>query len=100
MNNILDYVKPLVDTIYKREPDYDNDIVVQPNEILIKETGRFSRVYVITLTENGLFNIGKYYYYFGEYGELYRETIVNYKGKTYYANWYGVVDIKDEEVTP
>ena len=54
MNNILDYVKPLVDTIYKREPDYDNDIVVQPNEILIKETGRFSRVYVITLTENGL----------------------------------------------
>ena len=57
MNNILDYVKPLVDTIYKREPDYDNDIVVQPNEILIKETGRFSRVYVITLTENGLFNI-------------------------------------------
>lgn len=57
MNNILDYVKPLVDTIYKREPDYDNDIVVQPNKILIKETGRFSRVYVITLTENGLFNI-------------------------------------------
>ena len=57
MNNILDYVKPLVDTIYKREPDYDNNIVVQPNEILIKETGRFSRVYVITLTENGLFNI-------------------------------------------
>lgn len=57
MNNILDYVKPLVDTIYKREPDYDNDIVVQPNEILIKETGRFSRVYVITLTENGLFDI-------------------------------------------
>jgi hypothetical protein len=57
MNNILDYVKPLVDKIYRREPDYDNDIVVQPNEILIKETGRFSRVYVITLTENGLFNI-------------------------------------------
>ena len=57
MNNILDCVKPLVDTIYKREPDYDNDIVVQPNEILIKKTGRFSRVYVITLTENGLFNI-------------------------------------------
>lgn len=57
MNNILDYVKPFVDTIYKREPDYDNDIVVQPNEIVIKETGQFSRVYVITLTENGLFNI-------------------------------------------
>lgn len=57
MNNILDYVKPLVDTIYKHEPDYDNDIVVQPNEILIKETGRFPRVYVITLTENGIFNI-------------------------------------------
>ena len=57
MNNILDYVKPLVEIIYRREPYYDNDIVVQPNEILIKETGRFSRVYVITLTENGLFNI-------------------------------------------
>lgn len=57
MNNILDYVKPLVDTIYKREPDYDNDIVVQPNEILIKETGRFSGYYIITLTESGLFNI-------------------------------------------
>ena len=57
MNNILDYVKPLIDTIYKREPDYDNDIAIQPNEILIKETGRFSRIYTITLTENGLFNI-------------------------------------------
>lgn len=55
--NILDYVKPLVDTIYRREPYYDNDIVVQPNEILIKQTGRFSRVYAITLTENGLFDI-------------------------------------------
>lgn len=50
--------------------------------------------------KNGLYKIGKYYYYFGEYGELYRETIVNYNGKTYYANWYGVVNIKDEEVTP
>lgn len=57
MNNILDYVKPLVEIIYRREPDYDNDIVAQPDEILIKETGRFPRVYVITLTENGLFNI-------------------------------------------
>lgn len=57
MNNILDYVKPLVDKIYRREPNYDNDIVVQPDEILIKETGRFPRVYVITLTENGIFNI-------------------------------------------
>lgn len=57
MNNILDYVKPLVDTIYKREPDYDNDIVVQPDEILIKETGRFPRIYAITLTENSLFDI-------------------------------------------
>lgn len=55
--NILDYVKPLVDKIYNREPDYDNDIVVQPNEILIKQTGRFPRIYAITLTENGLFNI-------------------------------------------
>ena len=34
MNNILDYVKPLVDKIYRREPDYDNDIVVQPDESL------------------------------------------------------------------
>lgn len=42
--NILDYVKPLVEIIYRREPYYDNDIVVQPNEIVIKETGRFSRV--------------------------------------------------------
>lgn len=57
MNNILDYVKPLVEIIYRREPDYDNDIVAQPDGILIKETGRFPRVYVITLTENGLFNI-------------------------------------------
>lgn len=55
--NILDYVKPLVEIIYRREPYYDNDIVVQPNKIVIKETGRFSRIYVITLTENGLFNI-------------------------------------------
>lgn len=57
MNNILDYVKPLVDTIYKREPDYDNDIVVQPDVIIIRETGRFPGYYIITLTENGLFNI-------------------------------------------
>lgn len=57
MNNILDHVKPLVDELYKREPDYDNDIVVQPDEIIIKETGRFSRIYTITLTDNGLFNI-------------------------------------------
>ena len=57
MNNILDYVKPLVDKIYNREPDYDNDIVVQPNEILIKETGRFSRITTIRLIENDLFEI-------------------------------------------
>lgn len=55
--NILDYVKPLVEIIYRREPDYDNDIVIQPDEILIKETGRFPRIYTITLTENGIFNI-------------------------------------------
>ena len=55
--NILDYVKPLVEIIYKREPYYDNDIVVQPNEIVIKETGRFPGYYIITLTESGLFNI-------------------------------------------
>lgn len=57
MNNILDYVKPLVDKIYRREPDYDNDIVVQPNEIVIKETGRFSRFTTIRLIENDLFEI-------------------------------------------
>lgn len=55
--NILDYVKPLVEIIYRREPYYDNDIVVQPNEIVIKETGRFSRVTTIRLTENDLFEI-------------------------------------------
>lgn len=57
MNNILDYVKPLVDEIYDREPDFDNDIVVQPDVIIIRETGRFPGYYTITLTENGLFNI-------------------------------------------
>lgn len=35
MNNILDYVKPLVDGIYKREPEFDNDIAVQPDVIII-----------------------------------------------------------------
>lgn len=57
MNNILDYVKPLVEIIYRRELYYDNDIVVQPNEIVIKETGRFSRVTTIRLIENDLFEI-------------------------------------------
>ena len=57
MNNILDYVKPLVDNIYRREPYYDNDIVVQPDEIIIKETGRFSRFTTIRLIENDLFEI-------------------------------------------
>ena len=52
------------------------------------------------LIKTDFYKIGKYYYYFGEYGELYRQSIVNYNGKTYYANWYGVVNIKDEEVTP
>lgn len=55
--NILDYVKPLVEIIYRREPYYDNDIVVQPNEIVIKETGRFSRITTIRLIENDLFEI-------------------------------------------
>lgn len=55
--NILDYVKPLVEIIYRREPYYDNDIVVQPNEIVIKEIGRFSRVTTIRLIENDLFEI-------------------------------------------
>ena len=57
MNNILDHIKPLVDGIYKREPEFDNDIVVQPDVIIIKETGRFPGYYIITLNENGLFNI-------------------------------------------
>lgn len=57
MNNILDYVKPLVDEIYRREPYYDNDIIIQPNEIIIKETGRFLRIYTIRLTDDCLFNI-------------------------------------------
>lgn len=51
MNNILDYVKPLVDEIYRREPDYDNNIVVQPDEIIIKETGQYQRIYMIGLTK-------------------------------------------------
>ena len=57
MNNILDYVKSLVDQIYNREPDFDNDIVLQPDGIIIRETGRFPGYYIITLTENSLFNI-------------------------------------------
>ena len=57
MNNILDYVKPLVDEIYDREPDFDNDIVVQPDVIIIRETRRFPGYYIITLTESGFFNI-------------------------------------------
>ena len=57
MNNILDYVKPLINEIYNREPNFDNDIVVQPDGIIIRETGRFSVYYIITLTENGLFNV-------------------------------------------
>ena len=39
--NILDYIKPLVNEIYNREPDFDNDIVVQHSGIIIRETGRF-----------------------------------------------------------
>ena len=57
MNNILDYIKPLVDEIYKREPDFDNDIVIQPNKIIIKKTGRFPGFDTIQLTKDGLFNI-------------------------------------------
>ena len=50
--------------------------------------------------KNGLYKIGKYYYYFTEYGDLLRQGSFDYKGKTYYTNWHGVVNIKDEEVTP
>lgn len=57
MNNILNYVKSLVDEIYDREPDFDNDNVVQPDVIIIRETGRFPSHYITTLTESGLFNI-------------------------------------------
>lgn len=57
MNSILDYVKPLLDEIYKREPEYANDIVVQPNGIIIKETGHYSRFTTIRLIENELFSI-------------------------------------------
>lgn len=74
MNNILDYVKPLVDEIYRREPDYDNDIVVQPDEILIKETGQYQRIYMIGLTENDLFNI-VINFNNGDIMEFERETI-------------------------
>ena len=50
--------------------------------------------------KNGLYKIGKYYYYFTEYSDLLRQGSFDYKGKTYYTNWHGVVNIKDEEVTP
>lgn len=55
--NILDYVKPLVDEIYSREPYYDNDIVVQPDDIVIKDTRHYSRFTTIQLTNDNLFNI-------------------------------------------
>lgn len=55
--NILDYVKPLVEEIYSREPDFDNDIFVKPDRIIIKEIGRFPYIYTIQLTDNNLFNI-------------------------------------------
>lgn len=57
MNNILDYVKPLVEEIYSREPNFDNDIIVELNKIIIKKTGRFPGVETIRLTRDGLFNI-------------------------------------------
>ena len=74
MNNILDYVKPLVDEIYRREPDYDNNIVVQPDEIIIKETGQYQRIYMIGLNENDLFNI-VINFNNGDIMEFERETI-------------------------
>lgn len=55
--NILDYIKPLVDEIYSRKPDYDNDIVVQPDKIIIKKTGRYPENDIIRLINNNLFNI-------------------------------------------
>ena len=55
--NILDYVKPLVDEIYSRKPDYDNNIVVQPDKIIIKKTGRYPENDTIRLINNNLFNI-------------------------------------------
>lgn len=47
----------IIGKIYNREPDFDNDIVVQPDGIIIRETGRFPGYYIITLTENGFLNI-------------------------------------------
>lgn len=57
MNNILDYVKPLVNEIYRREPYYDNDIIVQPNDIVINDTQHYSHFTTIQLTDDYLFNI-------------------------------------------
>lgn len=57
MNNILDYVKPLVDEIYSREPDFDNDIIVQPDKIIIRKNGRYPENDTIRLTNNNQFNI-------------------------------------------
>lgn len=57
MNNILDYIKPLVDEIYSREPDFDNDIIVQPDKIIIRKNGRYPENDTIRLTNNNLFNI-------------------------------------------
>ena len=74
MNNILDYAKPLVEEIYRREPDYDNNIVVQPDEIIIKETGQYQRIYMIGLTKNDLFNI-VINFNNGDIMEFERETI-------------------------
>ena len=73
MNNILDYVKPLVDEIYSREPDFDNDIVVKPKKIIIKKNGRFPGIETIQLTRDGLFNI--FADYEGWINEVDRRTI-------------------------
>lgn len=73
MNNILDYVKPLVNELYKREPHYYGDIVVEPDEIVIKESRYVSRFMTIRLIENDLFEI--ILDLNGEIMEFERETI-------------------------
>ncbi|KXT80973.1 hypothetical protein ACVRXQ_00965 [Streptococcus panodentis] len=50
--------------------------------------------------QDGLYKIGKNYYKFDKMGILAQNTVIDYKGKQYSVNRFGVVNIKDEEVTP
>ena len=49
MNTISDHIKPLVNEIYSREPDFNNDIIVLPNKIIIKKTELFPSFKTIQL---------------------------------------------------